>query len=581
LSQPEPAEQAELELKLTLQQIERAKHEWESTVDSVSQFIGLLDEQGRLMRTNRTVERWGLAPVMEVKDRNLHALFHPNCYDLACNFKTQYLQAWEKLVGEGLASEWEIEDGVLNRHFHFQIQPIWAQPHQAESLPSSFAVIVVDDITARKQAEAALRQAYDELERRVQERTAELAEKVKEEHRQREIATILAEVVASVSLSFTKDELLDHILLKLHQLIAYDSAAIFLVRGDRLDLRAGRGFEASVINQYCGTTASDGLFQAMFKSKSYILIQDTYQDNRYQRWVGAEKVRCWVGAPLLVAQEMIGYLAVDHYSPRAFCPAEADVIQAFAHQVAQTIHNARLFADLKEAQAQLVEGERLAALGQMAATVAHELRNPLMNIRLGVEHFSRDFFEADPRRRYVARVQANIDRIDRIVEDILHVARAPQPTLTPGLLQNVIEAEVTGWEFPLAEKKIICRLHLADHLPPLPLDPDQMSRALSNLISNSIDALPPGGEIEITLGLVDQNQVITLADNGPGIAPDHLPQIFEPFFTTKSRGTGLGLYIIKRIIEYHHGTITVWSEVGQGTKFTLAFPNASEATHAG
>jgi signal transduction histidine kinase len=133
----------------------------------------------------------------------------------------------------------------------------------------------------------------------------------------------------------------------------------------------------------------------------------------------------------------------------------------------------------------------------------------------------------------------------------------------------------------LAEKKITCRLHLTDHLPPLPLDFDQMSRVLSNLISNSIDVLPPGGEIEITLGLVGQNQVITLADNGPGITPDHLPKIFEPFFTTKSRGTGLGLYIIKRIIEYHHGTVAVWSEVGRGTKFTLAFPNMSEVTHAG
>ncbi len=568
----------EEELKKTLPQIERAKHEWESTVDSVAQFIGLLDDQGRIIRTNRIVEQWQLASVMEVKGRELHDLFHPDCTDPTCYFRTCWSQARARLVGQGQSTEWEAEDSILKRHFHFQVRPISAQTYQLEKSAASFAVVVVEDITARKQAEAALRQAYDELEQRVQERTAELTDMVKEEHRQREIAAILAEVVASVSLTLSNDEILEHILLKLQQLIAYDSAAIFLAGGNRLILRAGRGFEAGVVNQ--GHSVADNiLFKEMLNHKSYILIQDTHKDSRYQPWTGAEKVRCWVGAPLLVAQEIIGYLAVDHYSPGAFTPADAHLIQAFAHQVAQTIHNARLFSELKEAQAQLVQRERLAALGQMAATVAHELRNPLMTIRLGVEHFGRDLSETDLRHRYVARIQTNIDRIDRIVEDILHVARTPQPTLALGLLQSVIETEVAGWELPLAEKKITCHRQLADNLPPLRLDPDQMSRVLGNLFSNSVDALPPGGEIKITLNLVGQNQVITFADNGPGIASEHLARIFEPFFTTKSRGTGLGLYIIKQIIDYHGGQMTVWSEVGQGTKFIITLPCLSEDTH--
>jgi PAS domain S-box-containing protein len=397
----------EEELKRTLPQIERAKHEWESTVDSVAQFIGLLDDQGRIIRTNRTVEQWQLASVMEVKGRELHDLFHPTCTDPICYFKACWTHARARLVDQRQSTEWEAEDSILKRHLHFQVRPISAQPYPPEKSTASFAVVVVEDITARKQAEAALRRAYDEMEQRVQERTAEL----------------------------------------------------------------------------------------------------------------------------------------------------------------------------KEAQAQLVQRERLAALGQMAATVAHELRNPLMTIRLGVEHLGRDLAEADSRHRYIARIQANIERIDRIVEDILHVVRTPQPTLAPALLRNVIETEVAGWELPLAEKKITCHLQLTDDLPPLRLDPDQMSRVLGNLISNSVDALPPGGEIKITLNLVGQNQVMTFADNGPGIASEHLAQIFEPFFTTKSRGTGLGLYIIKQIIDYHKGQITVWSQVGQGTRFIITLPCRSEDTH--
>jgi signal transduction histidine kinase len=278
----------------------------------------------------------------------------------------------------------------------------------------------------------------------------------------------------------------------------------------------------------------------------------------------------------VVAQEVIGYLAVDRHVSGAFTPADAELVQAFAHQVAQTIYNTRLFADLTATQAQLIQRERLAALGQMAATMAHELRNPLMAIRMGVEYLLGDVSDTDPRRQGAALMQANIDRIDLIVEEILYLARTPQPTLSPSLLRPLIEDEVARWEeLILAEKEITCHLQLAANLPPILLDPDQMARALSNLIGNSFDALALGGELRLTLDLENGRQVITLADNGPGIASEDLPRIFEPFFTTKTRGAGLGLSIVKQIIDYHQGDITVWSEVGVGTKFTITLPQTS------
>jgi PAS domain S-box-containing protein len=245
-------------------------------------------------------------------------------------------------------------------------------------------------------------------------------------------------------------------------------------------------------------------------------------------------------------------------------------VQQYANELAEKIKaEQRLVAELKQTQAQLIQQERLAALGQMAATVAHELRNPLMSIRLGVEYMLNDVGESDPRRRGASLMQANMDRIDRIVEDILFIARAPEPKLTLESLQQVIENEMAGWELALTENNITCITKLEPDLPPILLDCDQMGRALSNLIGNSVDAIGINGKLNVTLSGSNDSQVITLTDNGPGIPDNLLDKIFEPFFTTKSRGTGLGLSIVKQIIEYHHGHLEVWSQVGVGTKFTI------------
>jgi two-component system NtrC family sensor kinase len=144
-------------------------------------------------------------------------------------------------------------------------------------------------------------------------------------------------------------------------------------------------------------------------------------------------------------------------------------------------------------------------------------------------------------------------------------------------LNEILETELVHWELSVAEKNIKIEADLVAGLSPVYIDADQIGRLLSNLIGNSIDAVGPGGEIKLALRGEDENQIITIADNGPGISPENQLKIFEPFFTTKSRGTGLGLAIVKQIIDYHHGDISVWSEVGVGTTFTIVFPQAEPA----
>jgi signal transduction histidine kinase len=167
-----------------------------------------------------------------------------------------------------------------------------------------------------------------------------------------------------------------------------------------------------------------------------------------------------------------------------------------------------------------------------------------------------------------------MDRIDRIIEDILSIARTPQPVLAPGSLAALIETEAGLWAPRLAGQQISCSLQLAPDLPPVQFDPDQLSRVLANLFANSLEATPAGGEISISLELKDSRQVIVFADNGAGMLTEDVAKIFEPFFTTKPRGTGLGLFIASRIVENHGGTITVWSQPGRGARFTITLPSA-------
>lgn len=158
--------------------IEQAKREWEVTADSLSQLVCLLDNRGRIRRANRTVERWGLALVTQVKERQVHNLFHPHCQNPDCYLHNFWGRIWPALE-QGRPVEWEVEDSILQRHLHFQFQPILPRPAgNGASAPKLGVVLVVQDITGRKQAEQALQHARDALERRVEERTAELSRAV-------------------------------------------------------------------------------------------------------------------------------------------------------------------------------------------------------------------------------------------------------------------------------------------------------------------------------------------------------------------------------------------------------------------
>ncbi len=226
---------------------------------------------------------------------------------------------------------------------------------------------------------------------------------------------------------------------------------------------------------------------------------------------------------------------------------------------------------------QMSRAEHLATLGEMATGLAHEIRNPLAGIAGVIEIIGRDLPSSSPARAVVKDVRQEISRINHIVTDLLQTARPHPPTVHKSDLNTTVEhAVMLGRQQALA-KSIEIELHKDPSLPEVEHDSDQIHQVLLNLLLNAVQATDsstgePTGKITVTVKPQGSTAVVEVADNGRGIAPDHLPNIFRPFYTTKGDGTGLGLSLARRIVEDHHGRIDVSSALGKGTTFAVILP---------
>lgn len=235
----------------------------------------------------------------------------------------------------------------------------------------------------------------------------------------------------------------------------------------------------------------------------------------------------------------------------------------------------RLHDELHEKNRELQRRERLAALGEMAAGVAHEIRNPLGGIGLYASVLERDLIDRPGERDVARRIGAGVQNLENIIRDILSFSGDAEPKLSHVRLSDVLN-RVLSRTAPQADAlEAVIRMDTPCFDVELWCDAGQVERALLNLIYNALDAAGTKGEVWIRMGeCVDGDDLIPIVieDNGPGIDPDCLQQVFNPFFTTKEHGTGLGLAIVHRIAEAHGGCVRAGNRVGGGARFVLSLP---------
>jgi signal transduction histidine kinase/HAMP domain-containing protein len=277
--------------------------------------------------------------------------------------------------------------------------------------------------------------------------------------------------------------------------------------------------------------------------------------------------------------ELIGVIRLANKRGGEFDEEASGLLGIISNNVSVAIENARLYEnlrlqmrELREAQEQLVQAAKLAAIGELASNVAHEINNPLTSI-LGYAELIKEENNVEHIMGDLEIITNESLRAREIVQQLLEFARKKKPDMKELDANSVLKEVISVMNVQLKDKKIEIRGEYSE-LPLITGDQNQLKQVFLNIINNAVDALPGGrGEITVRTHFDDSYAVIEIRDTGPGIAADVLPRIFEPFFTTKKeKGTGLGLPISFKIIQSHNGKIEVQSKKGEGTVFSICLP---------
>lgn len=225
--------------------------------------------------------------------------------------------------------------------------------------------------------------------------------------------------------------------------------------------------------------------------------------------------------------------------------------------------------ELKE---QLSQAERLSSLGEMAAVISHEIRNPLGIIRSSAELLKKKMARLDPDNAIPDIIVEESNRLNNIITDFFNFAKPRDLKLSPCRIETIIEKNILFLETQINAQGYLIRKRIPADLPEITADPDMLYQAFLNLLLNAVQSMPGGGDVTVEVNSNKEHIIITFDDNGEGIPENNLKKIWDPFFTTKEKGTGLGLGIVTNIIEAHGGTLQIQNRVDKGVRVTVQLP---------
>ena len=293
------------------------------------------------------------------------------------------------------------------------------------------------------------------------------------------------------------------------------------------------------------------------------------------------EMRAGICMPLRAGDRVIGFLSCwDERVPESFASDEIAALLELADRCALVIENSKLYQQMKEK-------DRLAALGEMAAGLAHEIRNPLAAIKGAVQYIDPARLPGDD-REFLEIVVDEVNRLNGVVTQFLDYSRPLKPTLAPIGVNEILERTFRLLA-PQIPREVEVELSLADDLPRVNADAEQLKQVFLNLALNAVQAMPRGGRLQVSTRVTRDELAfwregprrgdvveVRFRDTGPGIPAETHERVFVPFFTTKEKGTGLGLAICQRLVKAHQGAIQLRSAPGEGAEFLITLPGLRE-----
>ncbi len=391
--------------------------------------------------------------------------------------------------------------------------------------------------------------------------------------------TSLVDIAQMIISETNLDQILDQITVQTFRLMKARLCSVFLLNEDAssLVLRACRG-GTKLYHQKPNLSTEDSLLGGVVKRRRPTAVVDVVKEKGYIQTDIARKERLvsMLAVPLIFGEKPMGVLVVYTGQRHRFSNDEIKLLTTLGELSAVAIEKGRLLARVVDMEETLRASERLSALGLLAAEIAHEIRNPLTVMQM-LFHALVETMKLDAVSQKDAElISEKMRQMNRILDQVLSFARSSEPIKELVHAQQLIDDVFLLTRHKLQQQNIDVRSTVAENLPPFRADRAQVEQVLLNLILNASEAMPGGGTLRLSAALEEvegaSHLALAIRDNGQGMSQDQIANLFAPFLTYKESGTGIGLAIVKKILENHQSKIEVESKLGQGTRFKLLFP---------
>ncbi|MBW1692098.1 MAG: hypothetical protein DRG87_03105 [Deltaproteobacteria bacterium] len=404
--------------------------------------------------------------------------------------------------------------------------------------------------------------------------------------------TALLKSSALINSSLHTNDVLNFAMKAAEEFMEAEASSVFELDPEKGDIsvRLARG-EKGVFMKSKRLQPGEGIAGWVIQHGKPMNVVDVQKDARFSDRFDKETgftTRSLICVPLTIRGRIIGALQVlNKKDGNSFTEEDTELLNALAQQIAVALDNARLYQRLQEnfelteqelkiTQRKLLRSERSAAIANLVQGVAHEVRNPIMSIGGFAMRMKADLVEGSRMQKYLDIILSETSRLEKLVRDVKEIAEMQTVHLEPTDVKDLLARVIEGFSSDMARKAVRLKADIGEDLPIINLDQEQISRALRNIIQNSIEALHEGGTLKLAARKLDSTVQIVVEDSGVGIDEEKLDSVLDPFVTSKTTGAGLGLTMVYQIVTNHRGEIDIKSSGGKGTIVSLELPTGLE-----